>query len=97
MAAQNKGRERRGFGAVGPGERKKGTVTRRAEPAPARKAAAPPPRTVKAKAKVKGRESATFPTINISSKRVKISNIPIGAPVPRTIVFGTTTFTKKGK
>lgn len=99
--AGNRGRETRGFGAVGPGERKKGTVTRasapsRSAPAPARKPASPPTRTLKARVTGAGARGATFPTISISSKRVKVSNLPVGAPVPNTIVFGRTTFTKKG-
>lgn len=73
------------------------TSVRRIRPktlAPKRPTGASP---TKARAKVQGQSGVTFPTINISSKRVKVSNLPVGAPVPNTIVFGRTTFTKKGK
>lgn len=94
-------REKRGFGAIAPGERRRGVVTkapmRRPTPTPARRPLAPPSLTTKARAKVEGKKGFTFPEISISSKRIKVSNLPVGAPLPPTIVFGRTTFTKKGK
>jgi len=97
-----KKRERRGFGAIDPQERRRGIIVPERK-RPVSGATAPKKKkreTEPAKRRVKRRkkkkeEEFEFPEIKITSKRRKVSDIPVGARQPPTITIGRTFFSKK--